>query len=91
MADSRSSVLDTLDIEARVDKFAKINGFVFHDTKAKVLEGLKQRKSRYGDHYCPCRVVHQNADNSKIVCPCVYAKEEVERDGHCHCNLFFKK
>ncbi|PKL58228.1 MAG: ferredoxin:thioredoxin reductase, partial [Methanomicrobiales archaeon HGW-Methanomicrobiales-5] len=23
--------------------------------------------------------------------PCVYHKEEVAKQGHCHCNLYFKE
>nr|WP_269850493.1 ferredoxin-thioredoxin reductase catalytic domain-containing protein [Methanosarcina horonobensis] len=26
----------------------------------------------------------------KIVCPCIYHKDEIEKDGNCHCELFFK-
>lgn len=32
---------------------------------------------------CPC-------DVSRGFCPCQEHVAEVERDGHCHCNLFMK-
>ena len=46
---------------------------------------------KFGKRYCPCRIVTgDEKEDRKIVCPCIYHKEEVERDGSCHCELFFK-
>ena len=56
-----------------------------------VLDGLAIKLEKFGRRYCPCRIVTGNEDEDrKIVCPCIYHKKEVERDGNCHCELFFK-
>ena len=33
---------------------------------------------------CPCRPLQD------VPCPCEFMEAEVEKDGHCHCNLFLK-
>ncbi len=61
------------------------------DTKTvdRVVKGLVMRKIKYGYAYCPCRLVTGDAEkDKKIVCPCVYHAEEIEREGECHCQLF---
>jgi ferredoxin-thioredoxin reductase catalytic subunit len=55
----------------------------------RVVKGLVMRKLKYGHAYCPCRLVMGDFEkDKKIICPCVYHREEIERDGECHCNLF---
>lgn len=61
------------------------------DTKIvdRVVKGLVMRKIKFGHAYCPCRLVMGDFEkDKKIICPCVYHAEEIERDGECHCNLF---
>lgn len=61
------------------------------DTKTvdRVVKGLVMRKIKFGYAYCPCRLVMGDPEkDKKIICPCVYHVEEIERDGECHCNLF---
>lgn len=54
-----------------------------------VIKGLVMRKIKYGYAYCPCRLVMgDNERDKKIICPCVYHSEEIEREGECHCQLF---
>lgn len=58
---------------------------------AKVVENIIKVQNRnllkFGEYYCPCKIkrIPQN------ICPCEEAAEEIETDGHCHCNLYFKK
>ena len=62
------------------------------DTKTvdRVVKGLVMRKIKFGYAYCPCRLVMGDAEkDKKIICPCVYHVEEIERDGECHCNLLW--
>ena len=57
-----------------------------------VIRGLVRNKKKFGRPYCPCRI--RSGDEEKdmaIECPCVYHKDEVAQEGHCHCNLYFKK
>jgi len=61
------------------------------DTKTvdRVVKGLVMRKIKFGYAYCPCRLVMGDAEkDKKIICPCVYHAEEIEREGECHCQLF---
>lgn len=56
-----------------------------------VVKGLLIKKQKYGDIYCPCRIVSGNKEKDKdIVCPCVFHRGEIELQGHCLCNLFVK-
>ncbi|MHA1268550.1 MAG: ferredoxin-thioredoxin reductase catalytic domain-containing protein [Candidatus Helarchaeota archaeon] len=57
-----------------------------------VIDGLNKNKEKYGFYYCPCRIVEGDKEKDKFkICPCKWSAEEVERDGHCHCMLYFKK
>ena len=54
-----------------------------------LLEGLLTNGERYGLRTCPCRPAHGEKDKDiDIVCPCVYAKPDVEEHGACYCWLF---
>lgn len=54
-----------------------------------VLDALLKRKTKFGEIYCPCRVVTGNKEQDKeIICPCVFHRGEIELQGHCKCNLF---
>ena len=55
-----------------------------------VIRGLARNLARHGEKYCPCRIRSGNSEaDREIICPCVYHEEEIEKMGHCHCNLFF--
>lgn len=54
-----------------------------------IFEGLAKNKIKYGFAYCPCRLVSGNKEEDrKNICPCIYHKDEIAADGHCHCYLF---
>lgn len=56
---------------------------------SELVEGLLKNKERYGKTYCPCRVVSGIEDlDKKIICPCVYAEEDVREYGRCFCGLY---
>ena len=78
----------------RYDNYAKSNGFRLNpDKKAveRVLKGLIANEAKHGKKYCPCRRVTGDVEaDSKIICPCAFHKDEIEKDGHCFCNLFVK-
>jgi thioredoxin len=78
----------------KYDNHAKSNGFRLNPDKAtveRVVKGLFANEKKYGFKYCPCRRISGNKDeDSKKICPCVWHKEEVEKDGHCLCNLYVK-
>lgn len=75
-------------------RYAEKNGYRLNpddEMLGLVLEGLAKNKIKHGRRYCPCRIVigDENEDK-KIICPCIYHKDEIENDGMCHCALFFK-
>lgn len=79
-------------LKKKYAEYAKENGFNLNpDEKILngVLNGLIARKENFGEKYCPCRKMTGNKkEDKRIICPCIYHKEEIERDGHCFCNLF---
>ena len=77
-----------------LERYAKANGFRLNPD-AKIAEGtikgLLENEKKHGKRYCPCRRVTGNKEeDKKIICPCIYHKKEIETQGHCLCQLFFK-
>jgi len=55
----------------------------------KIIKSLAKRKLKNGFFYCPCRMLSDNKKmDAKIICPCEYHKEEIEKYGICSCDLF---
>ncbi|MFH1457155.1 MAG: ferredoxin-thioredoxin reductase catalytic domain-containing protein [Patescibacteria group bacterium] len=78
----------------RYDNYAKSQGFSLNPDKTtveRVVRGLLANEKKHGKKYCPCRRISgdQEAD-AKNICPCNFHKDEIEKDGHCFCNLFVK-
>ncbi len=74
------------EIGGRIDRFARQRGFVFSEDKGLVVEGLLQKKSMFGDFFCPCRI--ENIEDN--ICPCLETRSgSVQRDGRCRCGLFW--
>jgi len=79
----------------KYQEHAKKHGFRLNknaDIVKNLILALLKKKEKYGEYYCPCRIINpiDNKSNKKIICPCVYHKEEIKKDGHCHCYLFVK-
>ncbi len=52
---------------------------------------LARRKVKFGEFYCPCRVVTGDpAKDKPSICPCEPHAKEVAEHGHCLCKLFFR-
>ena len=75
-------------------EYAKSNGFQLNPDKMaveRIISGLLRNEEKYGSKYCPCRRISGNKeDDSKKICPCIWHKDEIKKDGHCLCNLYFK-
>ncbi|MEK7562568.1 MAG: ferredoxin-thioredoxin reductase catalytic domain-containing protein [Patescibacteria group bacterium] len=57
----------------------------------KIMAGLAKNQEKYGKRYCPCRRVTGNEiEDAKIICPCIYSEDEIEKDGKCFCGLYVK-
>jgi ferredoxin-thioredoxin reductase catalytic chain len=76
------------------EEYAASNGFKLNPDRKiveAIVKGLLMREEKNGARYCPCRrVTGDIEEDKKIICPCIYHKEEIEKDGHCHCNIFVK-
>ena len=59
----------------------------------RVRNGIVKNIDKYGERYCPCVIISVVAEEKRknYICPCVNAKNEIEEDGKCRCNLFWKK
>lgn len=58
---------------------------------AGIVNGIFLNEQKHGEKYCPCRrVTGDKAEDAKKICPCVWHKDEIAKDGHCLCNLFVK-
>lgn len=75
-------------------EYAEKKGFSLNSDKKVVeviVKSLLEREKKFGQKYCPCRKISDNAEeNKKIICPCNYHLKEIERDGKCFCGLFVK-
>ena len=75
-----------------IEKAAAHNGWVANpDTEFReaLAEGLTTNVNRFGYYLCPCRDGDGDRQADKdIVCPCIYAKKDVEEYGQCFCGLF---
>lgn len=59
-------------------EFASLNSFVINP------EGYQYTLNGYAEfQHCPC-------DKKRPKCPCDKAAQEVETQGHCKCELFWK-
>jgi len=76
------------------EEYAKENGYKLNPNRMiveGVIKGLMARKDEFGEQYCPCRKMSgDKEEDKKIICPCIYHEDEIEKDGHCFCNLFVK-
>ncbi|MCX7025453.1 MAG: ferredoxin:thioredoxin reductase [Spirochaetes bacterium] len=56
---------------------------------ALLVEGLTVNWNRYGYFLCPCRDSDGSRESdSKLICPCYYARADMEEHGHCYCALY---
>jgi ferredoxin-thioredoxin reductase catalytic subunit len=51
-----------------------------------IIKAMNNKKEKFGEYYCPCRL-QKIPEN---ICPCKWAPDEIEKDGHCHCLLYYK-
>ena len=79
-------------VRAQVEDYCRVSGYRLNpdrQTVERVITGLARRLQRYGQPYCPCRVMTGDPEQDKaIICPCIYHREEIARGGTCLCLLF---
>ncbi|MDW7679514.1 MAG: ferredoxin-thioredoxin reductase catalytic domain-containing protein [bacterium] len=73
-------------------KFAPTQGLTLNpdwEIVQPLLEGLLANGERYGLRTCRCRPASGEKEKDRdIVCPCVYAKPDIEEFGACYCWLY---
>ncbi len=85
---ARVDIYSEKEMRERAEEFARIRGYVFNDMKEDILEGLIGKQKRFGDFYCPCRMMHV----PEYQCPCQPTRAgDVEVNGKCYCGFFWKK
>lgn len=76
------------------EEYAKKKGFRLNPDRKlveNIVRALLKREQKYGNRYCPCRVMTDDeGENKKIVCPCVFHEKEIEELGQCICRLFVR-
>lgn len=79
----------------KLKKHAKKNSIKLTSDKRRLnllLSSLIKRKKKYGEFYCPCRLLTKDKTKDKaIICPCIYHLNEIKSNGKCFCGLFMKK
>jgi ferredoxin-thioredoxin reductase catalytic chain len=82
------------DLYLKMNDHAKEKNFRLNedsDVVNEILNKLLIRKRKFGDIYCPCRIVTGDEEkNKEIACPCIFHVSEVESHGSCLCGLFIK-
>ncbi len=80
------------EVRRRLEKWVVNTPYHFNpdtSTVETIIKGLALRKLKYGEEYCPCRVVKENEEENRgIICPCIYHEEEIAENGICFCGLF---
>jgi ferredoxin-thioredoxin reductase catalytic chain len=95
MAETSSTEDTEEEILAWARNYAEEHGWELNPEEKQlriVIKGLARNRQKFGERYCPCRL--RSGDTGKdrsLICPCIYHYDEVMKEGHCHCRLFFKK
>ena len=57
-----------------------------------LVAGLMANWNRYGYFLCPCRDSEGTREgDAKAICPCAWARSDIEKYGHCFCALYLSK
>lgn len=77
----------------RLKRVAEKKEYIFNpneDWVKQVITLMCNNLKEFGKYFCPCKQHHPVEPEIDPVCPCKSLDDEIERDGHCHCRLFFK-
>ncbi len=87
-----------LDVEDYLRVFERVaakKGWKVNPDRELVLDfarGLLENRKKYGLALCPCRLATGKKEVDKlIICPCVYAEEDIAEYGRCYCGLYLRK
>ncbi|MBD3370036.1 hypothetical protein GF402_06715 [Candidatus Fermentibacteria bacterium] len=78
---------------SRLSVVAEAHGLIFNpdgERVEKVVGLMTDNMRNHGLYFCPCK---RENDPPKVnvdpVCPCIELSEEIAKDGHCFCRLFY--
>jgi ferredoxin-thioredoxin reductase catalytic subunit len=77
--------MDNQQKEQKLRQMARDCGLVVNEDNIAKIVSAKSLLFKNNWLWCPCD--RQNPERSCISDTC---REDIERDGHCHCNLFLK-
>jgi ferredoxin-thioredoxin reductase catalytic chain len=67
-------------------------GYVLNPDGARTLKVsnlLARNFAEFGKYYCPCKQSHPLDPAKDVLCPCPTLADEMAKDGHCFCRLFY--
>jgi ferredoxin-thioredoxin reductase catalytic subunit len=87
--DSTDTLQATLDYLQSVAK--KLGLSLNPDDKAlnRTASYMASNVDKYGKRFCPCKQHHPVDESSDPICPCREFRDEIKRDGHCECHIFW--
>jgi ferredoxin-thioredoxin reductase catalytic chain len=97
MANSWDPVVGTPDYDKnlqRIKKIAQTNGYALNPDAGrlrKVIGLMTMNKIEFGKYYCPCKQNHPLDPEKDVLCPCPDMKDEIAKDNHCFCKLFYRQ
>ena len=78
----------------RLNTLAREKGLVLNPDPARVTKVVGLMTENFvavGEYICPCKQEHKPAQKgTDKTCPCPEWLDEIARDGHCFCKLFFR-
>jgi len=80
---------------ANIERARKVGeglGYVLNPDQARTLKVsnlLARNFAEFGKYYCPCKQSHPLDPNKDVLCPCQTLQDEMDKDGHCFCRLFY--
>jgi ferredoxin-thioredoxin reductase catalytic subunit len=81
--------------KANIERARKVGeklGYVLNpdiERTLKVSNLLAKNFAEFGKYYCPCKQSHPPDPAKDVLCPCPTLKDEIAKDGHCFCRLFY--
>lgn len=95
MKKSEKAVMTIEKLQKKVADYAEKQGYKLQPDKEilnAILNGLMRNYDKYGEIYCPCRMMTGDKKKDKeSICPCAFHKKEIKEEGHCRCRLFLEK
>ena len=78
---------------ARVQRIAQERGWILNPDEARIQKVVGLMTDNYtavGEYVCPCKQQFKPpVKGEDILCPCPEMDEEIVKDGHCFCRLFY--